>query len=197
MSGTTATFPEEFVAVDPVEIPLSSGRLVPVPAWRAEFAASPDRSSMGLDRAYAAKPLVMVEKQAMFPEIACLSLFKRTGWDGVWADGTHRKYFDKMPMQSKGTSLDTYVNQLVSRIADNNGKSKAGCWDLILWDHKTLVFVAVAPAAPDGPATPAVAEAGARWLAAALRTGLSANQFAVVRWAYRSVVVRRRRARGD
>jgi hypothetical protein len=191
MSGTAATFPEEFIAVDPVEIPLSSGRLVPVPAWRAEFAASPERSSMGLDRSYAAKPLVMVEKQAMFPEIACLSLFKRSGWNGVWADGTHRRYFDKMPMQSKGTSLDTYANQLVSRIAENNGKSKAGCWDLILWAHRTLVFVSVSPA---DPSLPAVAEANARWLAASLRTGLSGNQFAIVRWAYRSVVVRRRRA---
>ena len=102
-----------------------------------------------------------------------------------------------MPMQSKGASLDTYVNQLVTRIAENNGKSKAGCWDLILWDHKTLVFVAVAPVSPVGAAAPPFAEATARWLAAALHTGLSANQFAVVRWAYRSVVVRRRRAHGD
>ncbi len=190
MNGTPASFPEELVALDPVEIGLESGRRVAVRAYHADFRAFPERSSMGLDRSYASKSLVMVEKQAMFPEIACLSLFKRSGWEGVWADQPHHKYFDKMPTQSKGTSLDTYTNQMIARIAENNGKSKAGCWDLILWEHRMLVFVAIAASAR-GPL--GIGDANARWLAAALRTGLSAGQFAIVHWDYRTVVVRRRR----
>ena len=51
------------------------------------------------------------------------------------------KYFDKMPNQSKGVSLNTYINQLISRIAANNNNSKAGCWDIILWANSAVVFV--------------------------------------------------------
>jgi hypothetical protein len=189
MNAIPASFPEELLAMDPVEIPLSSGRQVSVQAYRVAFAASPERSSLGLDRSYAAKPLVTVEKQAMFPEIACLTLFKKNGWEGVWADRHHHKYFDKMPTQSKGTSLDTYANQLIARIAENNDKSMAGCWDLILWTHRTLLFVAVPGRGPHG-----IAEGSARWLAACLRTGLSASQFAIIQWEYRTVVARKKRA---
>jgi hypothetical protein len=133
---------------------------------------------------------VLVEKQAVFPEIACLSLFQHSGWHGVWSDHQHRKYFDKMPTQSKGTSLDTFANQAVSRIAENNGKSKAGCWDLVLWENRTLVFVAVTTEEEKGRA--GLSEANARWLAASIRSGLSSAQFAIVSWTYRKVAARRR-----
>jgi hypothetical protein len=189
MTGTVASFPDELSVLDPLEVSLAGGRLVAVPAWRAQFPASTARSSVGLDRSWSSKPLVMVEKQAMFPEIACLSLFQKAGWSGVWADRVHHRYYDKMPTQSKGVSLDTYANQLIGRIAENNGKSKAGCWDIILWQHRTLLFVAVTPE----DAGPGLGDAGLGWLAAGLRTGLSSSQFALVRWGYRSVVVRRRR----
>jgi hypothetical protein len=187
MTGTPATMPEELTALEPVEIGLATGKVVPVRRWRARFNPSPERSGMGLDRTYAAKPLVLVDKQAVFPEIACLSLFQHNGWTGVWADAHHRKYFDKMPMQSKGTSLDAYANQAVSRIASNNGQSKAGCWDLILWENRTLVFVAVTD---DEDAD--LDDARIRWLAAAVRSGLSPSQFWLVSWGYRTVAARRK-----
>lgn len=189
MLSTPAVFPEELVALEPVEVALASGKKVPVPGFRALFNAAPERSGLGLDRGYAAKPLVLVEQQAMFPEIACLVLFQRCGWHGVWSDLPHRKYFDKMPTQSKGTSLDTFAQQLVGRIAESNDKSKVGCWDIILWENRTVVFVAVTPEEAGGNG---LSEAKARWLAAAMRCGLSAQQFLVVSWAYRTVTARRK-----
>jgi hypothetical protein len=190
MISSPVAFPEDLAALDPVEIHLSTGRSVSIHAFRAEFNVSPDRSGMGLDRSYSAKRLVQVEKQSVFPEIACLSLFQHSGWHGVWSDHAHRKYFDKMPTQSKGTSLDTFANQAITRIAENNGKSKAGCWDLVLWENRTLVFVAVITAEEKGRA--GLSEANARWLAASIRSGLSPSQFAIVTWTYRKVAARRR-----
>jgi hypothetical protein len=191
MDSTPALFPEELVALEPVDVLLQTGKRVSVHSYRAEFNVSPDRSGMGLDRSYAAKRLVLVEKQAVFPEIACLSLFQHCGWHGVWSDQPHRKYFDKMPTQSKGTSLDTFANQVITRIAENNGKSKAGCWDLVLWENRTLVFVAVAAEGETG-----LSEANARWLAASVRSGLSPSQFVIVSWGYRKVAARRRQKNG-
>lgn len=189
MHGGTVTFPEELTQSEDIECMLMSGRWVPLRAYHADFNACLQRPTIGMDRAYSAKPFVIVEKQVLFPEIALLDLFRKNGWQGAWADSLHRKYFDKMPNQSKGISLSTYVNQVIARIAENNDKSKNGCWDIILWTERAVVFVAVVGAL----SREGISEAHKRWLAAALRSGLSASQFVVVEWGYRKVVAKRKR----
>jgi hypothetical protein len=156
--------------------------------YHVEFNANPGKSGIGLDRGYSMKPLVMIDKQAMFAEIAVLTLFSKLGWDGVWADVFHRKYFNRMPNQSKGASLATYINQTLTRIAENNGQSRSGCWDVILWVDRTLLFVQLKNLAVQEEIK------GTRlgWLDAALKSGFSPSQFMVVEWDYRKVVVRRK-----
>ena len=190
MSATTATFPEEFVSVDPVEILLSSGRLVPVPTWRTEFAASPGPLEHGARQVLRGKAAGHGGEAARASEIACLSLFKRNGWEGVWADGTHRKYFDKMPMQSKGTSLDTYVNRLVTgspkitaRARPGAGISSCGI------TRRSSSWPSLQPH-PARPRRPSRRPTRAGSLLPCTR-GSPPTSSAVVRWAYRSVVVRR------
>jgi hypothetical protein len=203
MDSTHPTFPEELVPMEDLFLDLEKRKHVALRRFHMDFNTCGEPIQFAPDRFWSAKPLVQVEKQALFAEVALLSLFRKSGWEGVWADGSHRKYFDKMPNQSKGVSLTTYVNKMLTRIAEANGQSRTGCWDVILWSHRTLLFVAVAgtqtrecrPSAPSGLERPraAVSEARARWLDAALRTGLSAGQFVVVQWDYRRVIVRRKR----
>ncbi len=182
--------PAELVPMEDLLLDMEKRGRVSIPRYHVEFNANPGKSGIGLDRGYSMKPLVMVDKQAMFAEIAVLSLFARQGWDGVWADSFHRKYFNRMPNQSKGASLATYINQVLTRIAENNGQSRAGCWDVILWVDRTLRFVQLTSADAQEEIT------GARiaWLDAALKTGFSPSQFMVVEWDFRKVVVRRRAA---
>jgi hypothetical protein len=188
MQGSTVTFPEELVGGEEMECLLSTGRQVQIRTFRAGFRPCAERPTISLDKAYSARPLVLVDKQATFPEIALLGLFRKNGWQGAWVDQHHHKYFDKMPNQSKGISLSTYVNQVVTRIAESNDRSRVGCWDLILWEERAVLFVAVVGAdAPDG-----IGEARTRWLAAALHAGMSSNQFIVVEWEHRTVVVKRK-----
>ncbi len=195
MNDGSTHIPEELVPMEDAQVALGARRLINVHRYSAGFPLCPEKLAIGLDRAYSAKPLVLVEKQATFPEIAVLSLFRRTGWEGAWVDAAHRKYFDKMPNQSKGASLGSFTNQLVARIAENNDKSRNGCWDLVLWADRAVAFVAVLGT----PIGETIGEARSRWLAAALRSGLSESQFVIVEWDYRKVVVvrRRRRAAGD
>jgi hypothetical protein len=131
---------------------------------------------------------VIVDKQPVFPEIALLVLFRAAGWQGVWVDVPHRKYFDRMPNESKGISLPTHVNQLVTRVVANNRQSKTGCWDLMLWDDKMVVFVAAKAPSPSGE----LSGAQIGWIDAALRSGLLPSQFIIVSWEYRSVVVKKK-----
>jgi ribosomal protein S18 acetylase RimI-like enzyme len=189
MISTHPPLPVELVPTDDIFLDIEKRKQVSVRGYHVDFTACPDRPGVGLDKSWSNKPLVMVDKQAMFAEFALLTLFRKTGWEGVWADAHHRKYFDKMPNLSKGASLNTYINQVISRIAANNNNSKAGCWDIILWANRTVVFV-------DMQCIPSEDEIGGTkidWLNAALKSGLSAAQFLAVEWDYRKVVVRRKR----
>jgi len=182
-------FPEELIPMEDLSFELGKHRHVSLQRFHAEFNSCGEPIQFAPDRVWSAKPLVALEKQTLFPEVALLTLFRKAGWEGVWADTTHRKFFDKMPNQSKGVSLTTYITQVLARIAEGNGQSRSGCWDLVLWSNRTLVFVAASATHLQG----GVGEARARWLDSAVRTGISPGQFVVVEWDYRTVVVKRKR----
>jgi len=186
MIETPAEVPEELVPIDDLYVALSGGREVAIRRYRAELHGCPDKPTISLDRAYSAKPLVLVEKQAMFPELAVLAFFRRKGWDGAWVDLSHRKYFDRMPNQSKGISLGAHANQALARIAQYSENGRSGCWDLVLWSDRTVAFAAVLRESPLG-------EARTRWLGAAVKSGMTAGQFAAVQWEYRTVAARKKR----
>lgn len=181
--------PDELIPTDDIFFDIEKRKQVTVRRFHVDFTSCPDRPGVGLDKSWSNKPLVMMDKQAMFAEFALLTLFRKTGWEGVWADAHHRKYFDKMPNQSKGASLNTYINQVISRIAANNNNSKAGCWDIILWANRTVVFVEMKCV----PSEDDLGSSQLCWLNAALKSGMSAAQFLVVEWDYRKVVVKRKR----
>ncbi len=181
-------FPEELQASDDVEIRLETGRTVSLHRYRVDFNACNERLLIALDKGYSSRPLVLVDKQPAFPDIAVLGLFLKSGWQGAWVDLPHRKFFDKMPNISKGISLSTHANQVLTRVAEANGATRSGIWDLVLWREKTVVFIRVVDAAAD----PARDEARARWLAAGLHAGLLPSQFVIVQWGYRKVVARKR-----
>jgi hypothetical protein len=196
MSSGPPDLPEELVSLDDLQIVLESGRSVSVRRYRAHLHECREKPTIGLDRGYSSKPLVLVEKQVAFPEIAVLFLLKKMGWEGAWVDTPHRKYFDRMPNQSKGISLDAHASQAFTRIASYNQNSRAGCWDLVLWNERALAFAAVVGGGAGGTveAPAALGEARTRWLAAAVKSGMTPGQFVVVEWEYRRVIARRKRS---
>jgi len=190
MNVTTPDLPDELVSLDDLQLELGAGRQARVRRYRAQLHECAEKPPIGLDRAYSAKPLVLVEKQVAFPEIAILSFFKKMGWEGAWVDSQHRKFFDRMPNQSKGMSLVAHASQAVARIAQYNDNSRAGCWDLVLWADRAVAFAAVVGVSSGAPSE--VGEARTRWIAAAVKSGLSPSQFVVVEWSYRTVMARKK-----
>jgi hypothetical protein len=190
MTTTPPELPEELVTLDDLQISLGTGRQVMVRRYRAQLNACPEKPPIALDRGYSAKPLVLVDKQVAFPEIAVLGLFRKMGWEGAWVDTPHHKYFDKMPNQSKGISLGAHAHQAITHIASYNDNSRVGCWDLALWSEKAVAFAAVIGCAQSAE----IGEARTRWLSAAVKSGMAAGQFVVVEWDYRKVLVRRKRS---
>jgi hypothetical protein len=160
-------------------------RQAAIPRCRLAFDYCSKPVSVGPDPAWASRPQVLLDGRALFPEIALLAMFQKAGWKGVWFDAVHRRYYDKMPNVSKGAGLDTRIASLLGRVNAAAAGRRAACWDLVLWDRKTVLFVDVLPA----PAVPGHARAA--WLDAALRTGVSLGQFLVVEWGTRTVQARK------
>ncbi len=195
MSDTPSETSEDLVPLDDLYLPVGPGRQAAVHCYRVLLHGCPEKPTISLDRAYSAKPLVLVEKQAVFPELAVLSLLRKKGWDGAWVDLSHRKFFDRMPNQSKGISLGGHAAQAIARISQYNDNGRTGCWDLVLWADRAVAFASVIHVPGAGSprdAAAALGDARLRWLAAAAKSGMAASQFVVVQWDLLKVVVRRK-----
>ena len=183
--------PPDISPVDDLEVDLGQKKQIFLKRFLMEFSRCANPANMGLNEAYSAHPQVMHEGDALFPELALLSLFKKEGWSGAWADTAHRKFFTIMPNKSKGLTLDTYVSQTLARISGNCAPGRCECWGLVIWQGKTLLFVETR----ETPTNDRIGKARLEWLRAALRSGLSQSQFMVVDWSYRKTVIVRRRQR--
>lgn len=161
-------------------------RQLPIARCRVAFDYCSKPVTVGPDPAWASRPQVLLDGRALFPEIALLALFQKAGWKGVWVDGAHRRYYDKMPNVSKGAGLETRIAGLLARVNAAATGRRCSCWDLVLWDGKTVLLVDV----ESGPVAPGHARVA--WLDAALRAGVSPGQFLVVEWGTRAVRVRKK-----
>jgi hypothetical protein len=72
---------------------------------------------------------------------------------------------------------DPAVIELLSRIAAVNGGNHAGVWDVVAWSGQRTVFVESKRANKD-----AIRPTQTRWLTAALKAGLGAEDFLVAEW---------------
>jgi hypothetical protein len=70
---------------------LPSGKSVSIDTWTVSFPpATPSYLPEGvLPQTYTNKPLVQVDHESLFGELAILRLLQKDGWDGVWVDTFH------------------------------------------------------------------------------------------------------------
>lgn len=163
--------------------------------YRVEFSRCMNPGGVGLHGAYTARPHVLLDGHDLFPELAVLSLFKKAGWEGVWADPVGKKYFEKMPNKSKGVTLDTRISQTLSRIAGNCRLGRK-CWSLILWSGRNVFFVLVKEAPAGEKLTPEggkLTPVEIDWIRASIRSGLSENQLILVEWDFKRIVTVKKR----
>lgn len=130
-----------------------------------------------LEDTYGNKPIVDVDGEPMFAELAILRYFQKDGWDGVWVDTFRKKYRtswgDEGIVRLGGDKL-----QLLKTI---NGKagSTSGCFDVYCWKDDSLVFAESKRSSKDS-----IRDTQLRWLEAALRSGLEPSSLLVVEWSF-------------
>lgn len=122
---------------------LPSGRIARIAAWTISFPpASPDRLPPGtLSKTYTDKPLVMVDGEPMFGELAVARWLAEDGWTAVWADTFHgRKFWEGMPHLTSAVALPTPVRTVYDDIVEIKGNAW-GCFDVIAWKDGRTVFL--------------------------------------------------------
>lgn len=150
----------------------SSGEEVHIPKarpafgqWTGEFEGD----------TYGNKPLVDMDGEPMFAELAILRLFQKDGWDGVWVDTFSRKYRtawgETGVVRLSGDRLETL------RAIHRRAGSASGCFDVYCWRKDLIMFAESKRASKDH-----IRDTQLRWLEAALRVGLEPSSFLVVEW---------------
>jgi hypothetical protein len=152
---------------------LSCGKRVRIAKYQYEF-----RKWHGapVPNTYGGKAVVEWEGEPLFAELAALRLFQDAGWCGAWVDTYRRVYRIGLPGLTKPVKLPSEKEQLIKSIQDATGK-RGGCWDVILWKKSQTLFVELKRRGKDK-----IQVAQLDWLEAALRAGLSTENFALMEW---------------
>lgn len=167
-------YPSMLTPVATEEVLLPVGGRMSIPKARPRFerwTGEPPEDT------YGNKPIVDVDGEPMFAELAILRYFQTDGWDGVWVDTFRKKHRtswgDEGVVRLSGERL-----QLLKTI---NGKagSTSGCFDVYCWKEDSLVFAESKRASKDS-----IRDTQIRWLEAALRSGLDPSSFLVVEWSF-------------
>ncbi len=133
------------------------------------------------------KPLVSVDGEPMFAEMAIRTHFINDGWQARWIQTYGRR--NKEPICLSEWKDDSYANQthdaiedtaltnMLREIARLNNNSYAGCWDIVAWKQGQLVFAEAKRNNKDS-----IRQTQTNWLAAGLSFGLKPQNFLLVQW---------------
>lgn len=137
-------------------------------------AANPRLAPGTLSSTYTTKPLVEVNGQAVFGEIAIVRCLEQDGWSALWADTFHgRKFWRDMPHLGKPAEPPPHVRDLYNRIAAFKG-TPSGCFDVVAWRDDRVIWLEY-----KGPGDKANKNE-ALWIEAALLAGVQPTDLVFV-----------------
>jgi len=169
--------PKELQPTDKIEIQLSNGTIVNLPAAHPRFSAWKG-TPVSFD--YGRKPILNYNKEACFAELVTLRILLDHGWDGVWVEtygGTH--YLRSMPqawdLQSEHISIPQDKEDLLQKIW-KTAKTTA-CFDVLAWHDDKLVFFEAKRKGKDK-----LTSAQVRFIEGSLACGVLPESLLVVEW---------------
>jgi hypothetical protein len=122
------------------------------------------------------KPLLNLNGEMVFAELAILRSFQQNGWDGRWIDSYHRRYLTKYWPTAVSEPLPAEQQSILDRIRLKAG-GRGGCFDVFCWRGKELLFV-------ESKWRDKVRKTQIRWLEAALDVGIPLESFLIVQWRF-------------
>jgi hypothetical protein len=91
------------------------------------------------------KPLVVVNDEILFGELAILRYLQMDGWDGVWVDTFHGRgkkkvVWSSLPPDGHG-KFSAESEKLFDEIVDANHGKSSGFFDVFGWKNGSFVFI--------------------------------------------------------
>jgi hypothetical protein len=167
-------YPPELHPIAEETFALPNGDVLRVPKTRPRFRQW--RSVIPLSLLSATlkiKPMLDLNGEPVFAELATLRLLQAAGWEGVWVDSFHRRY--RVPSDDSIT-LPTECEALLKQINASVGR-RGGCFDVYAWRDGSVLFAELKLFGKDR-----IRASQRRWLAGAVACGLPIESFLVVEW---------------
>jgi hypothetical protein len=139
------------------------------PQWRGQSLDGAQKGS------YKIKPLVEIDGEPLFGELAILRLLQKDGWDGVWVDTYHGYFWKGLPDQAVPCSLPATAQDIYDRIVARHGK-RGGFFDVFAWRGRKLLF---AEYKGEGDK---LKPNQVSWIGAAVASGISPSSFLLVEY---------------
>jgi hypothetical protein len=155
---------------------LPSGKPIELPTWIVRFPpANPARLTNSiLKSTYTSKPLVVVDDEPVFGEIAIARWLAKDGWNALWVDTFHGKKFWKgMPDRTSPVEPPPPIRALYDRIAAIKG-SAGGCFDVVGWSGSQIAWFEY-----KGPGDKPNRNEGL-WIEAALQAGVTPDNLILI-----------------
>ena len=123
---------------------ICQGKMVTIESWTIRFpkwVGTPTKKS--LKNTYRVKPLVEVNGEPLFGELAILRLLQRDGWDGVWVDTFHgeKLFWNGLPDRTQPSSLPAKAEALYDKIVARRSGKAGGFFDVFAWRGRKFLFV--------------------------------------------------------
>lgn len=152
---------------EPLEVKLPSGNSVLVP--RCEFPLKLWRGKP-IAATHGPKPVLELNGNPVFAEMAIVRILQRAGWDAVWVDNWYEKFRHSMPPHE--CTLPAHAQELFDRIRVANKGKVGGCFDVLAWKGREYLFV-------ESKWKDSIGDKQKRWLEAALDSGLPLRSFLI------------------
>jgi hypothetical protein len=131
--------------------------------------------AMPLDT-YNRKPVLHVNGEMVFAELAILRLFQQAGWEGRWVDSYRNRFLTGYWPEPSVEELPTPHRDVFEAIRGKVGRT-GGCFDVMSWREGTLMFVESKRKGHDR-----INDNQRRWLGAAIDLGIPIGSFLIVEW---------------
>lgn len=150
-----------------------SGRVIDVPKATPAFASW---RGVPIPNTYGRKPVLDVDGEPCFAEIATLRALECVGWEGVWIDSFRRKFWRDSLCESPVT-LPPKQAELLARIRFAHEGRRGGTWDVFAWTRERVTFAELKWSGRDR-----IRSSQRSWLEAGLAIGLRVDDLLVVEW---------------
>lgn len=140
-----------------------------------------------ISNTFGGKTLIDNGGKPLFAELAVVDWFMKHGWNARWVCTYGRNRMNPLFLtawedcsikeQKSFPITDDKISSIMISIAQINGNSFSGCWDVIAWKDDSIIFAECKKYKADK-----IRDTQIKWLKSALKYGLHEDNFRIIQW---------------